>query len=142
MPSIAISSELNEFRLNAVIAFLSGGAENARAEIYDGVRPALGGTPAGNLLASIVLMEPLGTFANGLLSVATTNEVMIGNTGHPATGSPRYAHELNLPGLRCWSLARYPYLVFYVEHPDHIDVWRLLHGQRDIPAWMQAQEGT
>lgn len=61
---------------------------------------------------------------------------------HPAAGSPRYAHELNLPGLRCWPLARYPHLVFYVEHPDHIDVWRVLHGQRDIPAWMQAPEGT
>lgn len=35
----------------------------------------------------------------------------------PATGSPRYAHELNLPGLRAWSLTRYPYLVFYVERP-------------------------
>ncbi len=34
---------------------------------------------------------------------------------HPATGSPRYAHELNLPGLRSWPLARYPHLVFYVE---------------------------
>ncbi|MDR2880959.1 MAG: type II toxin-antitoxin system RelE/ParE family toxin [Azoarcus sp.] len=56
---------------------------------------------------------------------------------HPATGSPRYAHELNLPGLRFWSLTRYPYLVFYIEHADHIDVWRVLHGQRDIPAWMQ-----
>ena len=56
---------------------------------------------------------------------------------HPASGSPRYAHELNLPGLRCWALARYPYLVFYVERPDHIDVWRVLHGQRDIPAWMR-----
>lgn len=56
---------------------------------------------------------------------------------HPATGSPRYAHELNLPGLRSWPLKRYPYLVFYLEHPDHIDVWRVLHGQRDIPAWMQ-----
>jgi toxin ParE1/3/4 len=59
---------------------------------------------------------------------------------HPATGSPRYAHELNLPGLRLWPLARYPYLVFYVEHPDHIDVWRVLQGQRDIPAGMQDPE--
>ncbi len=58
----------------------------------------------------------------------------------PATGSPRYAHELNLPGLRFWQLTRYPYLVFYVEHPDHVDVWRVLHGQRDIPAWMQDPE--
>lgn len=56
---------------------------------------------------------------------------------HPATGSPRYAHELDLPGLRAWPLKRYPHLVFYVEHPDHIDVWRVLNGQRDIPAWMR-----
>ncbi|WP_137894540.1 type II toxin-antitoxin system RelE/ParE family toxin [Ramlibacter sp. 2FC] len=56
---------------------------------------------------------------------------------HPATGSPRHAHELNLPGLRSWPLTRYPYLVFYVERADHIDVWRVLHGQRDIPAWMR-----
>ncbi len=56
---------------------------------------------------------------------------------HPATGSPRYAHELNLPNLRCWPLKRYPYLVFYGERDNHIDVWRILHGQRDIPAWMQ-----
>jgi toxin ParE1/3/4 len=60
---------------------------------------------------------------------------------YPATGSPRYAHALNLPGLRAWSLACYPYLVFYVERPDHIDVWRVLHGQRDIPAWMQESDG-
>lgn len=55
---------------------------------------------------------------------------------HPATGSPRYAHELNLPGLRFWPLTRYPHLVFYVERPNHIDVWRVLHGTRDIPQWM------
>lgn len=56
---------------------------------------------------------------------------------HPATGSPRYAHELNLPGLRIWPLTRHPHRVFYLERPDHIDVWRVLHGQRDIPAWLQ-----
>ena len=56
---------------------------------------------------------------------------------HLVTGSPRYAHELNLPGLRSWPLTRYPYLVFYVERSDHIDVWRVLQAQRDIPAWMR-----
>lgn len=61
---------------------------------------------------------------------------------HPATGSPRYSHELNLPGLRAWSLTRYPHIVFYVERPNHIDVWRVLHGQRDIPAWMQESGGV
>ncbi len=61
---------------------------------------------------------------------------------HPATGSPRYAHELNLPGLRAWPLTRYPHLVFYVEHSNHIDVWRVLHGQRDMPAGMQEPDGA
>jgi toxin ParE1/3/4 len=56
---------------------------------------------------------------------------------HPAAGSPRYAEELALPGLRHWILKRYPYLVFYVERADHIDVWRVLHAHRDIPARMQ-----
>ena len=54
----------------------------------------------------------------------------------PASGSPRYAHELNLPGLRFWPLTRLPCLVFYFEHDEHVDVWRVLHGQRDIPAWI------
>jgi toxin ParE1/3/4 len=56
---------------------------------------------------------------------------------YPASGSPRYAHELNLPELRFWLLRRFPYLVFYIERDDHLDVWRVLHGQRDIPVWMR-----
>ena len=55
---------------------------------------------------------------------------------HSVTGSPRYAHELNFPGPRSWPLTHYPHLVFYIERNDHIDVLRVLHGQRDIPAWM------
>jgi len=55
---------------------------------------------------------------------------------HPASGSPRYAHQLGLADLRFWPLGRYCYLVFYVECDEHIDVWRVLHEQRDIPAWM------
>jgi len=56
---------------------------------------------------------------------------------NPAAGSPRHAHELGLPGLRCWPLARYPYLVFYLERDDRIDVWRVLAAPRDIPAWLE-----
>ena len=55
----------------------------------------------------------------------------------PATGSPRYAQALNLPGLRFWACTKYPYLVFYLEHAEHIDVWRVLHARRDIPSWLQ-----
>jgi toxin ParE1/3/4 len=61
---------------------------------------------------------------------------------HPATGSPRYQHELGLPELRVWPLSRYPYLLFYVERQDHVDVWRVLHSQRDIPAWLQAPDSV
>ena len=51
----------------------------------------------------------------------------------PASGSPRHAHELDIPGLRFQSVGRFPYLVFYVEREADIDVWRVLHGARDIP---------
>lgn len=56
---------------------------------------------------------------------------------HPASGSTRYAHELDLPELRAWPLKRYPYVVFYVAQPAHIDVWRVLHGLSNIPAWLR-----
>ncbi len=59
---------------------------------------------------------------------------------HPAAGSPLYGHELGVPGLRHRRLTRYPYLVFYVDREAHVDVWRVLHAQRDIPAWMQEPE--
>jgi toxin ParE1/3/4 len=55
---------------------------------------------------------------------------------HPDIGSPRYAYELDLPGLRSWSLRRYPHLVFYMDRGDHVDVWRIIDGSRDIPAWL------
>jgi toxin ParE1/3/4 len=55
---------------------------------------------------------------------------------HSASGSTRYAYELDLPKLRDWKLPRFPPIVFYVEHDDRIDVWRVLHGMRDIPRWL------
>lgn len=58
---------------------------------------------------------------------------------HPNSGSPRYAHELGITGLRSWQLRRFPYLVFYVERDDHVDVWRVLHAQRDIPTWLDEE---
>jgi toxin ParE1/3/4 len=58
-------------------------------------------------------------------------------SAHPGSGSPRYALELDLPDLRCWPLQRFPYLIFYVEGERDIDVWRVLHGERDIPAWLR-----
>jgi toxin ParE1/3/4 len=56
---------------------------------------------------------------------------------HPALGSPRYGQELGMPGLRSLALKGFPYLVFYVEREDRVDVWRVLHSRRDIPSRMR-----
>ena len=55
----------------------------------------------------------------------------------PATGSPRHALELDIPGLRFRPVEKFPYLVFYVGRETEIDVWRAPHGTRDIPARMR-----
>ena len=55
----------------------------------------------------------------------------------PGIGSPRYAVELDWPGLRTHPVRRFPYLVFYLEQTDHLDVLRDLHARRDIPASLQ-----
>lgn len=60
-------------------------------------------------------------------------------SNHAESGSPRYASELDLPGLRNWSLRQFPYLIFYVIDDDIVDVWRVLHGRRDIPETMQLE---
>jgi toxin ParE1/3/4 len=84
------------------------------------------------------LAEGAETAALGFIDALKQAYAHIGR--HPATGSPRYAYEMNLPGLRAWPLTRYPYLVFYVERSDHVDVWRVPQGQRNLPAWMQDPE--
>lgn len=50
----------------------------------------------------------------------------------PRAGSLRFAHELALPGLRAYPLHDFPYLFFYFEREDHIDLVRVLHTHRDI----------
>lgn len=53
---------------------------------------------------------------------------------HPGAGSTRYGHDLDLRGLRTVPVDGFPYLVFYLEHDDYVDVWRVLHTRRDIPS--------
>ena len=57
---------------------------------------------------------------------------------HPRTGSPRYAHELNLAQLRYWPLTRYPYALSYIEPDDHVHVVRVVHMSQDIPVTLRA----
>lgn len=52
-------------------------------------------------------------------------------TRHPASGSPRFGHELGLSGLRHLRIGRFPWLVFYLEGPP-TTVIRILHAKRDL----------
>lgn len=59
---------------------------------------------------------------------------------HPASGSVHYGDLTGHAGLRFWPLKGFPYLVFYRDAGDHLDVWRVLHAERDIPAWLREEE--
>ncbi len=50
------------------------------------------------------------------------------------SGSPKYGIELDIDGLRSPPMQRYPYVVFYIDHEEAVEIVRVLHGQRDIPS--------
>ena len=58
---------------------------------------------------------------------------------HPGTGSLRYAQASDTPGLRFWTLTHFPYAVFYLAGPQHIDVVRVLHQASDISQHLFSQ---
>jgi len=55
---------------------------------------------------------------------------------HPASGSSLRAMPPDVGALRFWPLKKFPYLVFYLPYGADVDVWRVLHAERDIPAWL------
>ena len=56
---------------------------------------------------------------------------------NPRLGSLRFAYDLAVPDLRVVAADRFPFLLFYLERETAVDVWRLLHASRDIPASLQ-----
>lgn len=59
---------------------------------------------------------------------------------HPLTPSLRFAYDLEIPDLRSWPLRSFPYLIFYVDTDTRVDVWRILHARRDVPAWFHGPD--
>jgi toxin ParE1/3/4 len=55
----------------------------------------------------------------------------------PASGSRRYGEMFDIPSLRSWRLERFPYILFYVERSDHLEIIRLLHQHSDILILLQ-----
>ena len=53
---------------------------------------------------------------------------------NPGIGSPRIGHLLNMADLRVWPITGFPYLIFYIHEHGQVDVLRILHSARDIPA--------
>lgn len=94
---IAISSALADARLAAVVGFMQTGSGSATANIYDGARPASGGVPAGNLLASIEFASPIGSVSAGVLTITPTAESLIA-----ASGEGSWARILNANGDFAW----------------------------------------
>lgn len=56
----------------------------------------------------------------------------------PSAGSSVWSERLRIAGLRSRPVTKFPYLVFYIEQEDYIEVRRVLHSKRDIPAWLEA----
>ena len=86
---------------------------------------------------AIVHYSSMATAAVALAFIDALEDAFRQMADHPASGSPRYADKLILPGLRACVVKGFPYLVFYVERENDIDVWRVLHAARDIPAWLR-----
>lgn len=80
------------------------------------------------------LREAGGSVALAFIDAIEATYALIAE--HPAAGSPRFAHELGLEGLRSRAIRGFPYVAFYVERADQIDLWRVLDGRRDVPAWL------
>ncbi|MBL0163658.1 MAG: type II toxin-antitoxin system RelE/ParE family toxin [Xanthomonadales bacterium] len=72
--------------------------------------------------------------------VAAVEVALRHRSANAKTGSTRYSVALKLDRLRFWPIEGFPHLAFYVEHEERIDVGRVLHTKRDIPAWMGSAE--
>ncbi|MGV3656070.1 MAG: type II toxin-antitoxin system RelE/ParE family toxin [Noviherbaspirillum sp.] len=58
---------------------------------------------------------------------------------HPGIGACRYAHLLPDHSLRFGQLAHFPFLVFYRWNEVLVDILRILHERRDLPAELTFQ---
>ena len=64
--------------------------------------------------------------------LAEFDRVMASIGRSPNLGSPSFAEQLDVPGLRCQPLKGFPYAVFYLPDDQQLTVIRVLHHARDI----------
>lgn len=78
--TVTISQAHNEARLSGTLTYLDTGSGHARVRIYNGTRPAGGGT-ATTLLVEIALDKPSGTVSSGQLILASADLPLIASSG-------------------------------------------------------------
>lgn len=83
--AIAFSTTVRTALIQAIIT--AAGA-NARIKLYNGTRPASGGTPTGTLLATLIMGATLGTATNGVLDFDESSMTQT-NTSH-VSGTPTW----------------------------------------------------
>jgi toxin ParE1/3/4 len=59
---------------------------------------------------------------------------------HPNIGSPRTALDLDIEGIKAWSLRRFPHQIYYRVFSDRIELCRVLHPKRDITQAMLSRQ--
>lgn len=64
-------------------------------------------------------------------------EAAFGRPGSPPSARLAMRTSWGLPTCAAGNSTAAPHLIFYVEAAECINVWRLLHGQRDLPALIQ-----
>jgi len=82
--------------------------------------------------ATAFLLQESPAAAVGLLDALEHDFATLAR--QPGVGSQRYAHLIPGQTLRMWPVSGYPWLIFYFEYPDHLEVIRVLHSRRDMPA--------
>jgi hypothetical protein len=80
--ALGLSSTVRNNRLTQILNAIDGGTGAGTLKIYDGTRPATGGT-ATNLLATLTFSDPCGTVSGGVL----TFSAITSGTGTAAAGA-------------------------------------------------------
>lgn len=96
-------------------------------------RPQLRARAADDVEEAIEYLRAAGGHEVALAFIDALEHGLRQVVRNPALGSLRFAYELGIPELRALQLRRFPYIVFYVHRGDVVDVWRVLHGSRDLP---------
>jgi len=83
--AVRIADTVRNTRVDSIRIAIDAGATGGLLRIYSGSKPTKGATPAGLLLAEIVLADPCGTSTGGVLTVTTPRtDTSANNTGTAA----------------------------------------------------------